>query len=56
MAARRVTQARKETRAIWVFIAIVALMMILASYGYFTGAWNNATDQERIETGNEPKH
>jgi hypothetical protein len=57
MAARRMTprEARKETRAIWVFVIIVAFMLVLASYGWYTGAWD-AFNQERIETGDQPKH
>jgi uncharacterized membrane protein len=33
-------ETRKENRAIWFFIVLVALLLILASYGYFSGRWD----------------
>jgi hypothetical protein len=33
------TPSPSETRAILAFLVIVALILILAAYGYFTGAW-----------------
>jgi hypothetical protein len=33
-------QIRKENRAIAVFLVIIAIIFILAAYGYFTGAWD----------------
>jgi hypothetical protein len=33
-------ETRKENRAIMVFLIIIALLFILAGYGYWTGAWD----------------
>lgn len=32
-------EAKIETRAIWAFIIVVTILIVLALYGYFTGAW-----------------
>jgi hypothetical protein len=31
---------RRETRFIWVMIAIIAVIISIALYGYLTGAWD----------------
>ena len=38
---RRLTEReqRAETRAIWLFIVILLIILVMAGYGYFTGAW-----------------
>jgi flagellar basal body-associated protein FliL len=39
---RRMTnrETRKENRAIMVFLIIIAILFIVAGYGYFSGAWD----------------
>jgi hypothetical protein len=33
------SEARKETRVILAIAVVIALIFVLAAYGYFTGAW-----------------
>jgi cytochrome c oxidase assembly factor CtaG len=47
-------ETRKENRAIWFFIVLVALLMILASYGYFSGRWDEWNRGSGYEVG-KPK-
>jgi len=55
MTRRRDSEEKKENRAIWVFIALIALLMILASYGYFSGAWDEWNKNNGYEVGRPPK-
>jgi len=48
------SEDRKESRAIWVFVVLIALLMILASYGYFSGAWDEWNKNNGYEIGRPP--
>ena len=41
---RRMTEgeARAENRAVWAMVVIVTLLIALALYGWYSGAWENA--------------
>jgi cytochrome c oxidase assembly factor CtaG len=54
--ARRLNEreGKKENMAIWVFVVIVALLLILASYGYFSGRWDEWNRSNGYEVG-QPK-
>jgi flagellar basal body-associated protein FliL len=41
---RRMTDAegRKETRFIWVMVAVVVLILLMALFGYLTGRWEES--------------
>jgi uncharacterized Rmd1/YagE family protein len=32
-------EPRKETKVIWLVIIVIVLLIVLALYGYFSGAW-----------------
>jgi nitric oxide reductase large subunit len=41
MIKRRMTQAegRTETKVIWAVVVVIVLLIVLALYGWFSGAW-----------------
>ena len=41
----------KSKMAIWIFVAVVAAMLLIALYGYMSGAWETLPEVAPVQTG-----